>query len=101
MVIKKRVEIHSFVIMPNHVHVTLNLLNEEKEETFQRDFLKFTSQQLIKKLIQENNQAELDKYKSSQKDRIYHIWERRAKWIEIDNLAILEQKIEFIHNNPV
>lgn len=101
MVIKKRVEIHSFVIMPNHVHVTLNLLNEEKEETFQRDFLKFTSQQLIKKLIQENNQAELDKYKSSQKDRIYHIWERRAKWIEIDNLAILEQKIEYIHNNPV
>ena len=101
MVIKKRVEIHSFVIMPNHVHVTLNLLNEEKEETFQRDFLKFTSQQLIKKLIQENNQAELDEYKSSQKDRIYHIWERRAKWIEIDNLAILEQKIEYIHNNPV
>lgn len=101
MVIKKRVEIHSFVIMPNHVHVTLNLLNEEKEETFQRDFLKFTSQQLIKKLIQENNQAELDEYKSSKKDRIYHIWERRAKWIEIDNLAILEQKIEYIHNNPV
>ena len=101
MVIKKRVEIHSFVIMPNHVHVTLNLLNEEKEETFQRDFLKFTSQQLIKKLIHENSQAELDEYKSSQKDRIYHIWERRAKWIEIDNLAILEQKIEYIHNNPV
>ena len=43
MVIQKRVEIHSFVIMPNHVHVTLNLLNEEKEETFQRDFLKFTT----------------------------------------------------------
>ena len=101
MVIKKRVEIHSFVIMPNHVHVTLNLLNEEKEETFQRDFLKFTSQQLIKKLIQENSQAELDEYKSSQKDRIYHIWERRAKWIEINNLAILEQKIEYIHNNPI
>ncbi len=52
-------------------------------------------------MIQENNQAELDEYKSSQKDRIYHIWERRAKWIEIDNLAILEQKIEYIHNNPV
>ena len=38
---------------------------------------------------------------STQKDRIYHIWERRAKWIEIENTLIMEQKIEYVHNNPI
>jgi putative transposase len=97
----KRASIHSFVIMPNHVHIALTLHEPETTNSFQRDFLKFTSQQLIKLLIFENNETELNEFTSTQKDRIYHIWERRAKWIALENIPILEQKIDYIHQNPL
>ena len=96
-----RASIHAFVIMPNHVHVVLTLHERETTKDFQRDFLKFTSQQLIKLLIHENSEEELHQFTSTQKDRIYHIWERRAKWIAIEHLPILEQKIDYIHQNPM
>jgi putative transposase len=34
-------------------------------------------------------------------DRIVHIWEHRAKWIALENIPILEQKNEYIHQNPL
>ena len=40
-------------------------------------------------------------YISTQNDRYIQIWERRPKWIKIDNTIILEQKIDYIHNNPL
>jgi putative transposase len=34
-------------------------------------------------------------------DCIYHIWERRPKWIAINNREIFNQKLEYVHNNPI
>ncbi|HTO17283.1 MAG TPA: transposase [Edaphocola sp.] len=98
---QKRILLHAFVIMPNHTHLLLTLQNEETTITFQRDFLKFTAQQIIKNLIQLKQEDELNKYRSTQKDRIYHIWERRPKWITIQNLDIFNQKLKYLHNNPL
>ncbi len=52
-------------------------------------------------MINGNEEDELLKYRSTQKDRIYHIWERRPMWIHIENSMILEQKLDYIHNNPL
>jgi len=97
----KRIHLHAFVLMPNHVHLLLTLRGDETALDFQRDFLKFTAQQIIKTIINTENEKELENYKSTQKDRIYHIWERRPKWIVIKNEEILSQKVDYIHNNPL
>jgi len=55
---------------------------------------------LIKTLINEKTE-ELALYRSTQKDRIYHIWERRPKWIEVMNVPIFNQKLDYIHANPI
>jgi hypothetical protein len=52
-------------------------------------------------MITNGYEKELLNYSSSQKDRIYQIWERRPKWIEIKNNMILKQKLDYIHKNPV
>jgi putative transposase len=44
---------------------------------------------------------ELEQYRSSQKDRRFHFWERRSWRAEMPNGEILEQKLEYIHLNPV
>jgi REP element-mobilizing transposase RayT len=75
--------------MPNHIHLLLTLSENESATKFQRDFLKFTSQELIRLLLGNGQQEELNKYLSTQNDRIYHVWERRPKWIKIDNTIIL------------
>ncbi|MCO5247691.1 MAG: transposase [Chitinophagales bacterium] len=40
---KERIQLHGFVIMPNHIHLLVTLTDKETQEAFQRDFLKFTS----------------------------------------------------------
>ncbi len=40
---EERIMLHGFVIMPNHIHLILTLQARERQEVFQRDFLKYTS----------------------------------------------------------
>ena len=93
LVEKNRISLHAFVIMPNHIHLIFTLSEDEVQEKIQRDFLRFTSQQIIKTMIHAKEEDELLKYRSTQKDRIYHIWERRPMWIHVENSKILEQKL--------
>ena len=101
LVEKNRISLHAFVIMPNHIHLIFTLSEDEVQEKIQRDFLRFTSQQIIKTMIHAKEEDELLNYRSTQKDRIYHIWERRPMWIHVENSKILEQKLNYIHNNPL
>jgi REP element-mobilizing transposase RayT len=45
-----KVLVHAFVIMNNHVHLLWHILHPHKREDVQRDFLKYTSQMMIKDL---------------------------------------------------
>jgi putative transposase len=97
---KKRVEIFGFVIMPNHIHLIWRLNDRLYRENVQRDFLKFTSQQIIVDL-KINNPDELEKYRVNAKDRKYQIWERNALSVDLYSKEVLEQKLIYIHNNPM
>jgi len=50
LVEQKRIALYGFVIMPNHIHLLWLILPPYKREAIQRDFLKFTSQQIKKDL---------------------------------------------------
>ncbi len=51
IVYDKRVKIFSFVIMENHVHMIWQIMPDNNLEAVQRDFLKYTAQQIKKDLI--------------------------------------------------
>ena len=65
--------IYAFVIMPNHIHLVLDLISIDKP-TFQRIFLSYTANQCIKHL-RKTKSIYLDDMKSTQNDRNYHFWE--------------------------
>jgi putative transposase len=46
----KRVDIYAFVIMSNHFHLIWQVLGYHNREDIQRDFLKYTSRQILKVL---------------------------------------------------
>ena len=86
--------------MPNHIHLLLHIPETDTIKAVQRDFLKFTAQQ-IKFYLKESNPDKLSLLLVNAKDRKYQIWERNARVTEIENNLIFEQKLSYIHNNPL
>jgi putative transposase len=95
-----RATIYGFVIMNNHFHLIWQIMGDHMRKDVQRDFLKFTGQQILKRL--RNAKAPiLDDLLVEAKDRKYQIWERNSLSIELRSRKVLMQKLNYIHNNPV
>ena len=95
-----RVKIYGFVIMPNHVHFLWKIGQSHTLDEVQRDFMKFTSQ-IIKFDLKENHPEVLEKFYVNLKDRKYQFWERNFKSKFLPSRSVVEQKLDYIHNNPV
>jgi putative transposase len=46
LVQEKRILVYGFVLMPNHIHILWKMQEPHLRENVQRDFLKFTAQQI-------------------------------------------------------
>lgn len=96
----KRVLIYGFVIMSNHLHLIWQMKAGHEPENVQRDFLKFTAQQ-IKKDLKKHHPQVLEYFRVDAKDRQYQFWERNPLSVEIWSEKVLLQKLKYIHDNPV
>ena len=95
----KRIEVYGFVIMPNHIHFIWQILHPHKSSNVQRDFMKYTAQQILLKLKVENTDL-AEELVVNTKDRIYQFWERNALSVELYTPEVIFQKLDYIHNNP-
>ena len=95
-------KIYAYVILENHLH----LIAQSKQ--LDRDIARFksyTSKQLIQYLTDHQVQTILDQlafYKKAHKhDRTYQFWQEgvHPEWIQGE--AMMRQKIDYIHQNPV
>jgi len=100
MVENNRLFIYAFVVMPDHIHLIWQTADEWEYKSNQRDFMKFTAQK-IKFHLGDTGSLKLVKLRVGKSDREYQIWQRNPLSIELYNDQIIEQKITYIHNNPV
>ena len=96
----KRVKVYGFVIMSNHIHIIWQMRENIRAQDVQRDFLKFTAQK-IKADLKINHPKVLELFRVNAKDRIFQLWERNALSVALETEYIFEQKLNYIHNNPV
>jgi REP-associated tyrosine transposase len=96
----RRVIMYGFVIMINHIHLIWQMRAGIKRSNLQRDFLKFTAQE-IERDLQKNHQRVLSHFLVNAKDRKYQFWERNPLSIEIWSEKVLKQKLRYLHENPV
>ena len=105
----KGMEIHAWCIMTNHVHLIFRSINNQKLELLLGDFKRFTSRNIVK-AIQENPKESrkeflLDYFKSeaakSSNTTNFQFWRHDNKPIELWSNEVIQQKIDYIHNNPV
>jgi len=97
---KRLIIIYAFVIMPNHLHVLWELRSMNGKEMPHASFNKATAH-LITKDLKENHPADLPPFKVKDKERSYRIWQRDPLAILMDSKQKLEQKLGYLHNNPL
>lgn len=94
------IRLYGFVIMPNHIHMIWKPLEVSRFKNLQLSFMRYTAQKLKFYLI-ENDVQTLEKFKVNSKDREYQIWQRNPLPIELYTRSVIEQKLNYIHNNPL
>lgn len=86
--------------MPNHIHLLWSPYQNYAIVKIENMLLSFTAH-AFKKQLAINNPGMLNEYVSTQHDRNYHFWERRSRTIEVMSRTIAQQKLDYMHLNPV
>ncbi|MEP0351623.1 MAG: transposase [Reichenbachiella sp.] len=104
---EKGLIIHAWVLMPSHLHMVISTSGKPLE-TIMRDFKKYTSRAIIKELdrINESRKEWLVRAFGKSADKIkrvtsYKVWQDGNHPIHLDANQLQEQKVDYIHNNPV
>jgi len=95
-------KVYGYVILENHLHMIIQAENLSVELP---RFKSFTARKLIDRLTEcraEHLLRQLAFFRKEHKsDRDYQLWEEGSHPQMIENEAVLRQKLEYIHQNPV
>ncbi len=97
---KGMIKVYAFVIMPNHIHLIWKMLRENGDELPISSFSKYTAHQLLQKL-KSNESKVLNRFVVNECDREHRIWHRDPLAVLMDSREKVEQKIRYIHDNPL
>lgn len=97
---ENKIHVYGFVIMPNHVHIIWEMIEMNGKEKPYASFLKFTSHQFQKKIKAMNTDTYLI-YNVEEITRKQRYWKRDTLAIKILSRDMLQQKLQYCHNNPL
>lgn len=104
----KGMELYGYCIMPSHIHLIFRSSLGDPSGLM-RDFKGFTSRKLLKS-IEENAQESRKEWmlwmferagKKNSNVKFRQFWQQNNNPIEIWSLKVFEQKLNYIHYNPV
>jgi putative transposase len=97
---RKKIVIYGFVIMPNHLHILWEMMEMNGKEMPYASFNKFSSHRFLEILRIENPTALLG-YKKNDQERKHRFWQRDPLAVCMDSKEKFEQKLDYIHFNPL
>lgn len=105
---EKGLIVYAWCIMSNHVHLII-ATEDEKLENIMRDLKRHTSKSILQ-AIEENNRESRKEWmlwmferagKKNSNNKKYQFWQQHNKPIVLSNPKIIEEKLNYIHDNPV
>lgn len=100
LVSKKKIKVFAFVIMPNHIHLVWTMLEKNGKELPHASFMKYTAHLFLEDL-RKNHPQVLPFFLVDTTTRKYHFWQRNSLPIALYSDKVWQQKIAYIHNNPI
>ena len=97
----KGLKIYAWVILDNHFHA---ILAAPDLSGVLRDLKSFTARQIVEQLAREGREWLLNQlryYRADYKPQEYQVWQEGSHPQAIVSDEMLEQKLEYLHNNPV
>jgi REP element-mobilizing transposase RayT len=105
---QKGLEVYAWCLMSNHLHLIASAQEGSSLSDILRDFKKYTSKTLLKAIQQENESRRewlLNRfaYAGANDSKItnYKFWQQGNEAKEIQSNQFLEQKLLYLHQNPV
>jgi REP element-mobilizing transposase RayT len=106
---KRSLNLHALCIMPSHLHLIISSKDSnESLGAIMRDFKKLSNKKIteeIKNINESRKEWLLRAFQNAGKKlnriKANKIWMDGNRPIELDNNFILQQKLDYIHNNPV
>jgi putative transposase len=104
----KKLNIYAYVIMTNHVHMVANVEEGSLSDVL-RDLKTYTSKELFK-LISNNPQESRREWlvrafekagKDNPLNKAHQLWQNGNYPVLLYSSAVMDQKIDYIHENPV
>jgi REP element-mobilizing transposase RayT len=104
---QKGLKVYGYVIMSNHLHLIVASATGKLSDTI-RDFKKFTANKIIEAVTsgpESRREWLLHRFKwnASQHTRneAYQVWTHENHAINITSKSFFDQKLDYIHQNPV
>lgn len=104
----KGLKVYAYCIMSSHIHLIVSN-NEANTSAIIRDLKSYTAKRIIELI--ETNPTEsrkewmlhLFKYhaKYQKQNSVYQFWQKTSHPIELYTAAVFDQKVDYIHQNPV
>jgi REP element-mobilizing transposase RayT len=105
---EKGLEIYGYCLMPSHLHIIARADGNFTLSDILRDFKKFTSKTLIRQIIDEDESRKdwildyfLKKGENLKGITNYKLWQDGNHPEEISSNKFFDEKLDYIHNNPV
>jgi len=103
----KGLRIHAWCIMSNHVHLVISAGFTSLSDVM-RDMKKFTARQILQSITEDiESRREWMLYifryvgEKNANNEIYQFWQQDNKPIELYSAKFIDQKINYVHENPV
>ncbi len=96
-----------YVIMPNHIHALIAFRNTGKSiNTIIGNGKRFMAYEIVKRLVDRQDMRTIELLQSSVKatdrkrNKKHEVWEDSFDWKECISNEFIEQKLNYIHENP-
>ncbi|OCX51323.1 transposase [Mucilaginibacter sp. PPCGB 2223] len=95
-----KIKVYGFVIMPNHIHLLFENTDMNGKEMPYVSLMKYTAHQFLQQL-RKNDPELLNNFKVDRNTRVHQFWQRNALPVAMYDRKIFEQKLDYIHLNPL
>jgi REP element-mobilizing transposase RayT len=107
--LNKGLEVYAYCIMSSHVHMIIGRKGDQKLEGIIRDIKKFTSVKIVEAIKNNPQESRKDLLiwlferagQSNSNNTNFQFWQQHNHPIELNTNEMIDQRLNYIHNNPV